>query len=77
MRKFLITLFRGIMNFGRFLSIIWLRLIKILTDHLNLLDCRIYVFGGGQAHKLRFNDTLKLTLSKPEERPVDRDSSNQ
>lgn len=36
----------------------------------------IYVFGGGQAHKLRFNDTLKLTLSKPVEGPVDRDSIN-
>lgn len=22
----------------------------------------IFIFGGGQAHKLRFNDTLKLTL---------------
>lgn len=23
----------------------------------------VYIFGGGQAHKLRFNDTLKLTFS--------------
>ena len=35
--------------------------IFLITYHS---DCRIYVFGGGQAHKLRFNDTLKLTLSK-------------
>lgn len=34
----------------------------------------VYIFGGGQAHKLRFNDTLKLTFPtwKPNEVFVER-----
>lgn len=34
----------------------------------------VFIFGGGQAHKLRFNDTLKLTFPswKPNEVFVER-----
>jgi hypothetical protein len=36
------------------------------SNHTAVYDDRtnaVFVFGGGQAHKLRFNDTLKLTFS--------------
>jgi hypothetical protein len=35
-------------------------LFAILT--LTNFCCRIYIFGGGSSNRVRFNDTLKLTL---------------
>lgn len=31
----------------------------------------MYVFGGGQAQKLRFNDTLKLQMCKAQDKNYD------